>query len=120
MLHVIFVGFTFNTNLSIFKAKTRERKLFYHEQINRSTQALFFLFQAVIGYISSNHGMCYIKKTRAQASSASAVERLECLVDLRYLICERFKQQGSGYLLQKCTIFTGKKRPCISQGIKKT
>ena len=59
------------------------------------------------------------KKTRAQAPSARAVERLECLVDLRYLICERFMQQGSGYLLQKCTIFMGKKFPCISQGIKK-
>ena len=45
----------------------------------------FFLFQAVIGYISSNHGVCHIKKTRAQVPTVSSIERLECLVDLRYL-----------------------------------
>ena len=45
------------TILSIFKAKTRPRKLFCRE-INRS-RAPFR--QAVIGYVFSNHGVCYIK-----------------------------------------------------------
>ena len=59
MLHGIFFGFTFKTNLSILKATTREKKLFCR-QMNQS-RALFVLFQAVIGYISSNHGVCYMK-----------------------------------------------------------
>ena len=37
---------------------------------NKSKQGAF-LFQAVIGYISSNHGSCYIKKTRAQVARTS-------------------------------------------------
>ena len=99
----IFFGFTLNTNLSIFKAKTRKRKLFCH-QINQSG-ALFFLFQAVIGYISSNHGRVMLK-TRAQVPTASSIN---CLDVLWICICERFLQRSGGYLLQKCTIFTGKK-----------
>jgi len=34
--------------------------------------------------------------------------------------CEHFLQQNGGYLLQKCTIFTGEKFPYISQGMKNT
>ena len=67
----IFFGFTLNTNLSIFKAKTRERKLFCH-QINRGGALFFFLFQAVIGYISSNHGMCYVKKLEHRSQQPAA------------------------------------------------
>ena len=39
-----------------------ERKLFCHQIRCKLKQGAFFLFQAVIGYISSNHGTCYIKK----------------------------------------------------------
>ena len=41
MLHGFFFGFTFKTNLSIFKAETRERKLFW-SQINQSRVLFFF------------------------------------------------------------------------------
>ena len=71
MLRGFSIGFTFNTNLSIFKVKTRERKLFCC-RINRS-RALFFF---------SNHGSCYIKNW-AQSPMASRVERLNAL-----LICD--------------------------------
>ena len=71
MLRGLSIGFTFNTNLSIFKVKTRERKLFCC-RINRS-RALFFF---------SNHGSCYIKNW-AQSPMASRVERLNAL-----LICD--------------------------------
>ena len=50
----------------------------------------------MIGYISSNHGACYIKKTRAQFPTTISIERRDA-----------------------CTIFTGKKFLCISQGMKK-
>jgi len=49
-LQILF-GFTFNTKLPILKLKTLERKLFC-QQINQ--RRALFLFQAVIGYISSN------------------------------------------------------------------
>ena len=58
MLHGFFFGFTLNTNLSIFKAKTLEESCFTAKLIE---DGRFFLFQDVIGYISSNHGACYIK-----------------------------------------------------------
>ena len=110
MLHGFFFGFT--RNLSIFKAKTaktRKRKLFCR-QIQTGA---FFLFQAVIGFFSSNHGACYIK-TRAHAPNGQQhrTPGMPCLV-------ERFLQRSGGYLLRKCTVFMGKNFPCISQGMKK-
>ena len=105
MLRGFSIGFTFNTNLSIFKVKTRERKLFCC-RINRS-RALFFF---------SNHGSCYIKNWSTVPNGQQS-RTPECLVDLRYLWM--LLQQNGGYLLRKCTIFTGKKSPCNSQGMKK-
>ena len=91
----MYFGFTFNTKLSIFEAKTRERKLYYR-QINR-IRLIFFIFQAVIAYISSNHGACHIKATE-QVPTASIIECLECL----YMICDickRYVQRNGGYLM---------------------
>ena len=97
--------------LSIFKAKTRGKKMFYR-QINRS-RALF-LSQAVIGYISSNHGACHIKKLVHRPQRPVGWNAWNSL-----MICERFLQRSGGCFLRKCTIFTGKEFPCISQGMKK-
>ena len=36
----------------------------------------------MIGDISSNHGACYIKKTRAQVATARSIEDLACVVAL--------------------------------------
>ena len=53
-----------------------------------------------------------IQRTRAQVPTASNVRICD--------ICGYFLQRSGGYLLRKCTIFTGKKLRCISQGVKKT
>ena len=74
----------------------------------------FFLFQAVIVFFSSNHGAFCIK-TRAHAPNGQQ-HRTPGMPRL----VERFLQRSGGYLLRKCTVFTGKKFPCISQGMKKT
>ena len=75
----IFFGFTFNTKLSIFKVKTREKKLFCH-QINRS-RALFSFPICDWSYLFQSLCMLY-KETRAQVPTASSIECLKCLVDL--------------------------------------
>ena len=62
----------------------------------------FFLFLAVIGFFSSNHGACYIK-SRAHAPNGQQhrTPGMPCLV-------ERFSQRSGGYLLRKCTVFMEK------------
>ena len=62
----------------------------------------FFLFLAVIGFFSSNHGACYIK-SRAHAPNGQQhrTPGMPCLV-------ERFSQGSGGYLLRKCTVFMEK------------
>ena len=72
MLHGFFFGFTFRTNLSIFKAETWERKLFC-SQINQSRVPFFFskLFLPLMA--------CVTWKTRAQAPMASSIHVLYLL-----------------------------------------
>ena len=63
----------------------------------------FFFSKLSLFFFSSNHGACYIK-TRAHAPSGlqHRMPGMPCLV-------ERFLQQSGGYLLQKYTVFMGKK-----------
>ena len=84
----IFVGFTFSTKLSIFKAKTRERKLFCR-QINRGRR--LFSLPACDWLRFFQSWRVLHKRTNAQLPTASS-----------------FFQRSDGYLLRKCTIFTGK------------
>mgnify|MGYP007058645313 CR=1 FL=1 len=87
----IFVGFTFSTKLSIFKAKTRERKLFCR-QINRGRR--LFSLPACDWLRFFQSWRVLHKRTSAQLPTASS-----------------FFQRSDGYLLGKCTIFTWKNIP---------
>ena len=63
----------------------------------------FFFSKLSLFFFSSNHGACDIK-TRAHAPNGQQhrMPGMPCLV-------ERFLQQSGGYLLQKYTVFMGKK-----------
>ena len=76
MLHGFFFGFTFKTNLSIFKAKTRERKLVCR-QINQS-RVLNFFFSKLWLVIFLPIMARVIWKTRAWVPTASSIKHLEC------------------------------------------
>lgn len=59
--------FFFYTKLSILKLKRKHGKhscaeLCGKKWQNKSEKGAFFLFQAVFGYISSNHNTCYMKE----------------------------------------------------------
>lgn len=58
----------------------------HEKESAKSKGGRFFLFQAVTGYVSFNHGACY--KNRAQVPTASSIECLECLYGCD--ICERY------------------------------
>jgi len=106
MLHGFFFGFT--RNLSIFKVKTRKRKLFC-----RQIQADgFFLFQAVIGFFSSNHGALYKNKsTCPKRPAAIRTPGMPCLVE-----CLKFATVA---ICCENVPYRGKNFPCISQSMKK-
>ena len=78
----IFFGFTFKYKIIHFQSKNLTEKVVLPP--NKSKQSAFFLFQAVIGYISSNHGTCYVKNESTGPNSQQH-RPPGCLVDLRYL-----------------------------------
>ena len=82
------------------KQRQREKESFYAAQFQAGA---FFLFQAVIGFFSSNRGAIYIK-TRAHLPNGQhhRMPGMPCLV-------ERFLQRSGGFFLRKCTVFMGKK-----------
>ena len=99
-----------------FSKNKGERWLFYH-QINWS-RAFFPSPSCDRLYTSSIHGGCYIINLSTDPSSHQhRTPGMPCWFAI--LLCECFLQQSSSYLLQKSTTRTGKKCPCISQGIKK-
>ena len=57
----IFFGFTLNSEYKFihFQSENTEEKVVLPP--NKSKRSAFFSFPAVIGYISSNHGTCYVK-----------------------------------------------------------
>ena len=59
-------------------------------------QGAFFLFQAVICYISSNHGTSYMEKLEHSSQQPAAYNAWNAL--LICYICECFLQPSSGYV----------------------
>ena len=109
----IFFGFTLNTNYPFSKCKHGNKVVL---PWNKSKQGPFFFPSCDWLYFFHSWHELY-KKTRTQFPMASSTERLECLVDLRYLwILFATKQwlfAAKMYYIYK------KKFPCISQGMKK-
>ena len=96
----VFFGLIFNTKLSIFKAKTQERKVSCH-QINQSKA--FFLFQVVIGYklFLPIVARDLYKKTSTQVPPASSIECLGWLVHLWMLFAMTICCHNVLYLREK-------------------
>ena len=97
----IFFGFNFNTKLSIFQAKTRERKLFCR-QINRG-RVLFSFPSCEWLYLFQSWHMLYEKLEHRFQQPAAENTWNALLING---ICESFLQWSSGYLLWKLTVFT--------------
>ena len=100
--------FFFYTKLSILKLKRKHGKhscaeLCGKKWQNKSEKGAFFLFQAVFGYISSNHNTCYMKELVHRSQRPVAQK-----IDLQMLFATK-----QWPFAAKMYYIKGQKFPCI-------